>query len=93
MQGTSSLGSIVGIGLAIALFVALLFFASPLIAVLIAVVALVVAIPVMSRMRQRSRAAEEEHLRTRDARTPEGKPSSPTGAESTGAPASGEGQL
>jgi len=88
-----SLGSFVGVTLLVALFIALLFFASPLLAILIMVVVLLAAIPVMSRMRARSRAAEDEHLRTREARTPEGKPTSPTGAESTGAPASGEGQL
>lgn len=87
------MGSFVGVALLVALFVALLFFASPLLAVLILIVVLVGAIPVMSRMRARSRAAEDEHLRTRDAQTPEGKPTSPTGAESTGAPASGEGQV
>jgi membrane protein implicated in regulation of membrane protease activity len=91
MWGSFSLGSFVGVALLVALFVALLFFASPLLAILIAVVVLVAAIPVMSAMRRRSRAAEDEHLRTRDADTPEGKPTSPTGAESTGAPVSGEG--
>ena len=92
MWGSFSLGSFVGVALLVALFIALLFFASPLLAVLIMVIALVVAIPVMSRMRARSRAAEDEHLRTREASTPEGKPTSPTGAESTGAPVSGEGR-
>ena len=86
------MGSFVGVALLAALVVALLFFASPLIAVLIVVIALVAAIPVMSAMRRRSRAAEDQHLRERDADTPEGKPTSPTGAESTGAPVSGEGE-
>lgn len=80
--------SFVGVALLVALVVALLFFASPLFAVVIAVLALLVAVPFMSAMRARSRREDDQR---EPPLTPEGKPTSPTGTSSTGAPASGEG--
>jgi hypothetical protein len=76
-------GVLLGGLLVIALFVA----ASPLFAV---IVALVVAVPIALLVSAGRRAREGESDRA-PAQTPEGRPTSPTGSRSKGAPASGEG--
>ena len=73
---------------AIALVIALAFWAAPLIAVIVAIVILPVFIVGMLAGRSREEAADPA---SQGAVTPEGKPTSPTGSRSGGAPASGEG--
>jgi hypothetical protein len=73
----------------IALVIALAFWAAPLIAVIIAVVLLPVFIVGMLARRGRE---EEGGPSSEGAVTPEGKPTSPSGSRTGGAPASGEGQ-
>jgi hypothetical protein len=87
VYGSFSFTTFVGIALAIAVVIALSFLASPLIAVVIAIPLAVVALVFMSGQRQSS-----ESEGTPAAVTPEGKPTSPTGSRSRGAPASGEGE-
>jgi hypothetical protein len=89
VYGRFSLTSFAGVALVVALLVALSFFASPLIAVIIAIPAALVGMVLMAGQRS---ASEREDRRRGPALTPEGRPTSPTGSRSRGAPASGEGE-
>ena len=73
----------------LALVVALSFFASPLIALIVVIPLAVVGLVFMSSQRQRS---EWEDNQNPAPIKPEGRPTSPTGSRSRGAPASGEGE-
>jgi hypothetical protein len=84
----SSFGTIVGIAVAVALVIALSFLASPVIALIIAIPIAGLGLVIASGQRRRS---DQQGAGSAPV-TPEGKPTSPTGSESTGAPASGEGQ-
>ena len=88
MYGSFSFTTFVGVALAVAAVVALSFLASPLIAVIIVIPVALVALVFMAG--QRRSAESDARLR---AQTPEGMPTSPTGSRSSGAPASGEGEL
>jgi hypothetical protein len=90
MYGSFSFTTFVAVVAAVALVVALSFLASPLIAVIIVIPVGLVGLVFMSGQRQRS---EEEDRERGPALTPEGKPTSPTGSGSSGAPASGEGEV
>lgn len=89
MYGSFSFTTFLGIVIVVALVVALSFFASPLIAVLLFIPAAVIGLAVMSAQRRRS---ERQDAESTPPLTPEGRPTSPTGSRSRGAPASGEGQ-
>ena len=95
MYGTWSGTSIGALVVGIALVIALAFWAAPLIAVIVALIALPLFIYGMV-VRRRKEAAEDPaggaEPEPADPVTPEGKPTSPTGSRSRGAPASGEGQ-
>jgi hypothetical protein len=77
------------IAIAVALLVALSFLGSPLIAAIIVIPLAVVGLVFMSSQRRRS--AWEDQSNPAPLR-PEGRPTSPTGSRSRGAPASGEGE-
>ena len=77
------------IAIAVALLVALSFLASPLIAASIVIPLAVVGLVFMSSQRRRS---EREGQTNPAPLTAAGKPTSPTGSRSSGAPASGEGE-
>jgi 4-hydroxybenzoate polyprenyltransferase len=83
--GATSWGLVIA---AIALVIALAFWAAPLIAVIVAIVLLPVFIAGMLARRGKE---QDQDPASEGAVTPEGKPTSPTGSRSTGAPASGEG--
>jgi hypothetical protein len=87
MYGSFSFSTFLGIVFGVALIIALSFLASPLVALIIAIPIALVGLVIASGQRRRSDQGEGK-----PAVTPEGKPTSPTGSRSTGAPASGEGQ-
>ena len=78
------------IAITVALLVALSFFASPLIAAIIVIPLAVVGLVFMASQRRRSEWEDEQNPAPL---TSEGKPTSPTGSRSKGAPASGEGEV
>jgi hypothetical protein len=89
MYGTWSISSFGLVAAGVAILVALAFLASPLIAVIVALVAIPVFAAAMVFLRRRQ--AEADPAAPEGPVTPEGKPTSPTGSRSRGAPASGEG--
>jgi fatty acid desaturase len=89
MYGTwsaTTFGLVIG---AVAIVIALALFAAPLIAVI--VVAVLIPVFVIGMLASRRKEEEQDPARPESAVTPEGKPTSPTGSRSGGAPASGEG--
>lgn len=90
MYGSFSFTTFVWVVVAVALVVGLSFLASPLLAVVIFIPLAVVGLLMMAGQRRRSEQADADGT---PPLTPEGKPTSPTGGRSSGAPASGEGEV
>jgi Flp pilus assembly protein TadB len=91
MYGSWSAGSFGLVLGAIALVIALFFWAAPLIAVIIAVLLIPVFLVGMLLSRRRDEDQAEGPSAAQGAVTPEGQTTSPTGSRTRGAPASGEG--
>jgi hypothetical protein len=81
----------VAIALLVALLVALSFLASPMIAFIIVIPLAIVGMVFMATQRRQS--AVEQAAEGKRAFTMAGRPTSPTGSRSSGAPASGEGEV
>jgi NADH:ubiquinone oxidoreductase subunit 6 (subunit J) len=89
MYGTWSATTFGLVIAAVAIVIAFAFWAAPLIAVIVA--AVLIPVFVVGMLASRRREEERDPAAPESAVTPEGRPTSPTGSRSTGAPASGEG--